>query len=79
MGEALGEFVELLTGGIGGMATGIGSGANQFVTDLFFKVNESGVVEGLSHFGGAVAVFGGVGLAVGLTSLIFRWCRSIGN
>lgn len=79
MGDALTEFVETLVGGIGGMATGIGTGANQFVTDLFFKVNESGVVEGLSHFGGACALFGGVSLAVGLTSLIFRWCRSIGN
>lgn len=78
MGTALNEFVTTLVGGIEGMATGIGSGVNAFVQDLFLKV-EGGSVTGLSTFGGVVAIFGGVALAVGLTSMIFRWVRSIGN
>lgn len=79
MGAALSEFVETLVGGIGGIAEGIGTGVNNYVQDLFLKVDESGAVTGLSTFGGVVAIFGGIALAVGLTTLIFNWIRSIGN
>lgn len=79
MGEALSQFITTLTGGIADMATGIGTGTNQFVTELFFKAGTDGTITGLSTFGGAVALFGGVGLAVGLGRMIFGWCRSIGN
>lgn len=79
MGEVLNEFVETLVGGISGIAEGIGSGVNGFVQDLFLQVTETGDVTGLSTFGGVVAVFGGIGLAVGLTTLIFNWIRNIGN
>lgn len=79
MGEVLNEFVETLVGGISGIAEGIGSGVNGFVTDLFLTTGTDGAVTGLSTFGGVVAVFGGVGLAIGLTTLVFNWIRSIGN
>lgn len=79
MVEALGEFVDLLVGGISRMATGIGSGVNGFVEDLFLTVGADGTIEGLSTFGGVTALFGGIGLAVGLTTLIFYWIKSIGN
>lgn len=79
MGNALSEFVTTLVGGIGDIAAGIGTGVNGFVQDLFLKVGSDGAVEGLSTFGGVVAVFGGVSLAIGLTTLIFNWIRSIGN
>lgn len=79
MGSVLGEFVEILVGGVSGIAEGIGSGVNSFVGDLFFKVGTDGAVEGLSTFGGTVAIFGGVALAVGLTTLVFNWVRSIGH
>lgn len=79
MENVLTEFVETLVGGISGIATGIGSGVNGFVSDLFLTTGTDGAVTGLSTFGGVVAVFGGVGLAVGLTTLIFNWIRSIGN
>lgn len=79
MGNALSEFIDLLVGGVTELGSGIGSGTNSFVGDLFFKMSESGTVEGLSVFGGATAIFGGIGLAVGLTTLIFHWVRSIGN
>lgn len=79
MADVLQDFIELLTGGITTMASGIGTGVNQFVTDLFLKTGTGGAVEGLSAFGSVVAIFGGVALAVGLTTLIFRWIQSIGN
>lgn len=80
MGSVLTEFIELLTGGLSSMATGIGSGLNQAVTEMFLKTNSTtGAVEGLSTLGGTIAVFGGVALAVGLTSLIFNWITSIGK
>lgn len=58
MGVVLNEFVDTLVGGIGGVATGIGSGVNGFVEDLFLTVAD-GQVTGLSTFGGVVAIFGG--------------------
>lgn len=79
MSAVLTEFIGLLVGGISEMATGIGSGIQQYVTDLFLTTSETGAVQGLSTFGGVVAIFGGIALAVGLTTLIFNWVRSIGN
>lgn len=79
MGNILTEFIQLLVSGITELGTGIGAGVNNFVQDLFLEVGESGAVEGLSTFGGVAAIFGGIGLAVGLTTLIFNWIRSLGN
>lgn len=79
MANILQEFIELLVGGISNLASGIGSGVNGFVQDLFLTVGTDGAVTGLSTFGGVVAIFGGISLAVGITTLIFNWIRSIGN
>lgn len=79
LGDILKEFIQLLTGGIGDMATGIGTGVNGFVKDLFLEVDAQGAITGLSTFGGVIAIFGGIALAGGLTTLIFNWIRSIGN
>lgn len=79
MANVLTEFVDILVGGISSISSGIGEGVNGFVQDLFLTVGSDGTVEGLSTFGGVVAVFGGVSLAIGLSTLIFRWVRSIGN
>lgn len=79
VGTVLNEFVTTLVGGISGIASGIGEGVNGFVQDLFLTVGPDGAITGLSVFGGTVAVFGGVSLAVGLTTLIFNWIRNIGN
>lgn len=79
MGDILSEFIQLLIGGIKDLATGVGSGVNGFVKDLFLEVDAQGAITGLSTFGGVVAIFGGIALAVGITTLIFNWIRSIGN
>ena len=79
MGDILSEFIQLLVGGIKDLATGVGSGVTGFVKDLFLDVDSTGAISGLSTFGGIVAIFGGIALAVGITTLIFNWIRSIGN
>ena len=77
MSGILTEFIGLLVGGISSMATGIGSGLQSAVTAIF--LDTSGATPVLSTFGGVVAIFGGIALAVGFTTLIFNWIRSIGN
>lgn len=79
MSAVLTEFIGLLVGGISELAGGLGTGIQQYVTDLFLTTGESGTITGLSTFGGVVAIFGGIALSVGLTTLIFNWVRSIGN
>lgn len=79
LGDILKEFIQLLVGGVSDLATGVGSGVNGFVKDLFLEVDAQGGITGLSTFGGVVAIFGGIALAVGITTLIFNWIRSIGN
>lgn len=79
MSAVLVEFIQLLVAGIAELASGIGTGVNQYVQDLFLVVDNTGAVTGLSTFGGVTAIFGGIALAVGLTTLIFNWIRSIGN
>lgn len=67
------ELIELLVGGIEGMATGIGKGVSTLVSN--FMTTSSG---GLSAFGGFVAVFAGISLAIGLGRLILHWATSLG-
>lgn len=79
MGDILKDFIQLLVGGVADMATGIATGVNGFVKDLFLEVDAQGVIVGLSTFGAVIAIFGGIALAVGITTLIFNWIRSAGN
>lgn len=76
MTSILTEIVSILVGGIQGMASGIGSGLNQMATSLF--IDTTGQTQTLSVFGGLVAVFGGIALAVGLTTLVTKWIMSLG-
>lgn len=77
MGEVLTEFIGLLAGGISELATQIGAGLNGAVTAMFLESTEAGVA--LSTFGGMVALFGGISLAIAFVTLVFHWLESIGN
>ena len=77
--DILKDFIQLLTGGITEMAKGLGSGVNTYVQELFLEVTESGEVKGLSLFGAVVAIFAGIALTIGITTLIFNWIKSMGN
>lgn len=79
MQQVLTDFINLLTGGISNMASGIGSGLQEAVTKMFLETDGQGAITGLSTFGGVVAIFGGIALAVGFTTLIFHWVTSIGK
>ena len=78
MSAILTSIIELLTGGLTGMATGIGGGLNQAVTNLFITTAEGGT-QSLSTFGSVVAIFAGISLAVGLTTLVTKWVMSLGS
>lgn len=71
------EIVQILVGGISGIATGIGQGLNELVTELFVVTAEGGAMT-LSVFGGVVAVFAGIALAVGLSKFVTKWIASLG-
>lgn len=71
------EITEILVAGITNLASGIGSGLNSMVSGLFVTTTDG--VSSLSAFGSIVAVFGGIALAVGLTTLVTRWIMSLGG
>lgn len=71
-------FLEILVGGITTVATGIAEGVNTYVMGLFF-VTAEGVITGLSPFGIILAIFASIALALGLTSLLFQFIKSLGN
>ena len=77
----LGQIVEILVGGLQQMATGIGSGLNAMVTSLFITTTGTGAeaTYSLSAFGSVVAIFGGIALAVGLTTLVTKFIMSLGG
>lgn len=71
------EIIEILTSGITGIATGIGSGLKGLVDNIFFTT--SGETTTMSTFGIMVCVFAGISLAIGLSRLIVRWLSSLGG
>lgn len=79
MEAVLNEIIELLVGGIVGIASGIGTGLSTLTQEIFLNVNESGEVQGLSIFGGVIIVFAGISLAIGLSRMVVNWVTSLGN
>ena len=79
MDAVLTAIIDLLVGGITGIAGGIGSGLSELVQNIFLEVGETGAVEGLSVFGGLIVVFAGVALAIGLSRWVVNWVTSLGN
>lgn len=71
------EIISILTAGITGMATAIGSGLNDLVNNLFFTT--TGDTTSMSMFGIMVVVFAGIGLAIGLSRLVVQWLGSLGG
>lgn len=80
MASVLSEIVGILVGGLTDMATGIATGLNQMATKLFVTgEGTSSSPYQLSTFGGIVAIFAGIALAVGLTTLVTKWIMSLGG
>ena len=77
MSAVLTEIIELLVAGISGIATGIGSGLSNLVSNIFLSTE--GDVTKLSTFGGVIVIFAGVSLAIGLSRFVTNWVTSLGN
>lgn len=78
MTAVLTEIIEILVGGISGIASGIGAGLTSLVTSIFLETSEGGA-QTLSVFGGVAIVFAGVSLAIGLSRWVVEWVTSLGN
>ena len=80
MANALQEFVNILVGGIQSLASGIASGVSEMAQELFLSTDATThAVNGLSTFGGIVAIFAGLALAVGITTRVYLWITSLGK
>lgn len=73
------EFVGLLVGAIVQLGTGLATGIANFAKSLFLEVSDQGVVTGLSVVGGIIGIFGGIALAVGITTKVYMWIMSLGH
>lgn len=78
MATVLTEFVNLLVGAIESLGTGIAAGVVNMAKALFL-VESEGSITGLSIFGGLVAIFAGIALAVGITTRVYLWVTSLGK
>lgn len=80
MGTVLQEFIEILVSGIVNLAEGIASGVVAMAKALFLEVDATThAVTGLSVFGGIVAIFAGLALAISITTRVYTWVTSLGN
>lgn len=75
MTAILQAIIEILIGGITGVAQGIGSGLTTLAQSIFLG-SEPGT---LSVFGGLVVVFAGISLAIGLCRWVVDWITSLGS
>lgn len=71
------QIVQILVAGITQLGQGIGTGISSFVEALAFT--GTGESRQMSVYFVMVCVFGGIALAVGLTTKIFNWLSNLGN
>ncbi len=78
--EIMQAVVEILVGGISGVATGIGSGLSTLAQSIFLQTTGSGDSQTttLSVFGVLIVVFAGISLAVGLCRWVVNFVSSLG-
>lgn len=78
IGAVLTEFVGILVAGITDLATGIASGVVAMAKALFLDTTTEGAMK-LSIFGGIIGIFGGIALAIGITTRVYMWVTSLGK
>lgn len=79
MSAVLQEIITLLVSGVSQVATGIGSGLNALVTNIFLETPTGSTSPQLSTFGGIIIVFAGIALAIGLCRWVVNFVTSLGN
>lgn len=72
------QIIQILVGGLSQMASGLGEGLNQLVSNLFVQAGEGGT-QTLTTFGTVTIVFAGVGLAIGLSRWVVNFITSLGS
>lgn len=77
MSALLTSIIELLVGGITGVAEGIGSGLSTLAQDIFITAGADGAM-GLSVFGSLIVIFAGISLAIGLSRWVVNFVTSLG-
>ncbi len=77
IGAVLKEFVTILVSGIKDLATGIAAGVVDMAKALFLE--GTGETLKLSVFGGIIAIFAGIALAIGITTKVYMWVTSLGK
>lgn len=75
------DIVEIIGSGIVALAQKIGAGVSALVNNLWFTTTGEGssATTTMSVFAVMVCVFAGIGLAIGLSRLIFNWLGSLGG
>ena len=73
----LSQVIQILIGGITGIAQGVGAGLSTLATSIF--LTGTGSEQHLSTFGVLVCVFAGISLAIGLCRLVVRWISTLGG
>lgn len=74
------SIIEILVGGISGVATGIGQGLSTLAQSVFLQTTGEGAqaTTSLSTFGVLVVVFAGISLAIGLSRWVVNFIASLG-
>lgn len=78
--EIMKAIIEILVGGISGVATGIGQGLSTLAQSVFLQTTGEGAsaTTSLSVFGVLVVVFAGISLAIGLSRWVVNFVASLG-
>lgn len=70
------EIIQILTGGITGVASGVGEGLSTLASAIF--LSGTGEAQTLSVMGTLIVVFAGIGLALGLCRWVLNFVTSLG-
>lgn len=71
------QIIEILTGGITGVASGVGVGLSNLAESIFLVSGEGGA-QTLSVMGTLIVVFAGISLALGLCRWVLNFLTSLG-
>lgn len=75
--QFLTEAIQLLVGGITGVASGIGNGLSTLVNALVMTTDNGSTT--MSAFAAIIFVFGGIALAIGLSRWVVNLVSSLGQ
>lgn len=75
--EILTQIIQILVGGITGVAEGVGVGLSSLAQSIFLVSGEGGA-QTLSVMGTLIVVFAGVSLSLGLCRWVLNFLTSLG-